>query len=187
MGDIIHHCLLMLADKTLDGANDGQLSSLASTWRQVLEPLTEDPDAAIAEINRQLRSCIANEKFQWLISDSHQQVASEISLSDYGSGFRKESIIDRTFVDENDVRWIIDYKSSQLPTAAKEDVFRQEQAEKYTPQLARYAALYRAMENREIRTALFFTALPAFHEVTLPAFPESPKTDVNNPAQDTLF
>ena len=73
----------MLADKTLDGANDGQLSSLASTWRQVLEPLTEDPDAAIAEINRQLRSCIANEKFQWLISDSHQQVASEM-LKDLG-------------------------------------------------------------------------------------------------------
>ena len=187
MGDIIHHCLLMLADKTLDGANDGQLSSLANTWRQVLEPLTEDPDTAIAEITRQLRSCIANEKFQWLISDSHQQVASEISLSDYGSGFRKESIIDRTFVDENDVRWIIDYKTSQLPKAAKENAFRQEQAEKYAPQLARYAALYRAMENREIRTALFFTALPAFHEVTLPAFPESPKTAVNNPAQDTPF
>ena len=163
------------------------LSSLAIAWRRVLAPLTEDPDAAIAEITRQLRSCIANEKFQWLISDLHQEAASEISLSDYRGGYRKESIIDRTFVDENDVRWIIDYKSSQLPTAANEDAFRQEQTEKYAPQLARYAALYRAMESREIRTALFFTALPAFHEVSLTGYSASPETAVGSPSQDTLF
>ena len=187
MGDIIHNCMLMLADKTLDGVNDTELASLAIAWRRVLAPLTNDPDAAIAEITRQLRSCIANEKFQWLISDLHQEAASEISLSDYRGGYRKESIIDRTFVDENDVRWIIDYKSSQLPTAANEDAFRQEQTEKYAPQLARYAALYRAMESREIRTALFFTALPAFHEVSLTGYSASPETAVGSPSQDTLF
>ncbi len=186
-GDIIHHCLLMLADKTLDAGNEAQLSSLSNIWRQILEPLTEDPDAAIAEIIGQLRSCIAHEKFQWLISDSHRETGSEISLSDYRTGYRKESIIDRTFVDDDGVRWIVDYKSSQLPKGADEDVFIKEQAEKYAPQLARYSALYAAMESREIRTALFFTAMPAFHEIALSAYSTTHETAVENPTQDTLF
>ncbi len=187
MGDIIHHCLMMFADKTLDIGNQSELCGLAPEWRQTLAALTDDTEAVIEEINRQLRNCLAHEKFQWLISDAHCEAASELSLSDFRGVYRKEFVIDRTFIDENDVRWIIDYKSSQRPPAMNEEAFRQEQSEKYAPQLARYASLYRAMESREIRTALFFTALPAFHEVELSAYPAPAETALAGPSQDTLF
>ena len=124
------------------------------------------------------------------IGTPHQEAASEFSLSDYRSGQRYQDGVNHRSAllsTSKDVRWIIDYKSSQLPTAANEDAFRQEQTEKYAPQLARYAALYRAMESREIRTALFFTALPAFHEVSLTGYSASPETAVGSPSQDTLF
>ena len=60
-------------------------------------------------------------------------------------------MVDRTFV-EDGARWIIDYKTAQ-PEA---DLAAH--AERYRPQLERYAGLF-GDEGRPIRTGVFYTAV----------------------------
>ena len=80
-------------------------------------------------------------------------------------------MIDRTFVDGDGVRWIIDYKSSSPAAGQSLERFLREQEALYRGQLERYARLFGAMEDRPLRLALFFTALPHFHEVALAGTP----------------
>ena len=64
-------------------------------------------------------------------------------------------MIDRTFVDRDGTRWIIDYKTG---THEGGDVsgFLDEEQERYRAQLAAYAEAFRALEDRPVRTALYF-------------------------------
>ena len=51
--------------------------------------------------------------------------------------------IDRTFIDDEGVRWIIDYKTS-VHEGADTDAFLNNERERYRAQLERYAALMSA-------------------------------------------
>ena len=64
------------------------------------------------------------------------------------------AIIDRTFVDADGVRWIIDYKSGYHAGADLETFLTQE-AERYAEQLNRYKRLFEQMEDRVVKTALY--------------------------------
>ena len=185
-GDIIHDCLLKIAEGRLEltqTTDDSVLQAMRVQWRLRLAPLTDQLDAAIDEIQRQLQQCSQHEKFQWMLRTPHQEAASELSLSDYRSGHRYQWVIDRTFVDAKGVRWIIDYKSSRPAKGENEAEFILHQEQIYKAQLDRYAGLFAAMEEREIRTALFFTALSKFHEIDT----SRNETDEQFAIQDSLF
>ena len=70
-------------------------------------------------------------------------------------------VIDRTFVDEQGVRWIVDYKSSSHEGADLDGFLASEQ-ERYRPQLERYAALMRHLGPEPIRLGLYFPLLSAW-------------------------
>lgn len=160
MGDIIHECLCRTGEGRLDLTDKAAVDALAGQWRQLLAPVTDDTETLIQEIRRQLARCLDDEQFRWLLLEQHQDAACELSLSDYRFGRRRTAIVDRTFVDEDDVRWIIDFKSGNPVSDTAEEAFLDQEVFRYRPQLARYADLFHAMESREVRTALYFTALP---------------------------
>ena len=94
-----------------------------------------------------------------------------MELSSNQDGFVTHHIIDRSFIDADGTRWIIDYK-----TASHEggdlNKFLAEEEKRHAPQLERYARLLAALEpNRPIRTALYFPLLDAWKEV-----PQAPLT-----------
>ena len=64
------------------------------------------------------------------------------------------AVIDRTFVDDDGVRWIIDYKSG-YHAGADLDTFLSQEAERYHAQLALYRRLFEQMEARPVKTALY--------------------------------
>ena len=68
----------------------------------------------------------------------------------------KKFIIDRTFVDQNNVRWIVDYKST--PTKNKDlHAFAKEQVElRHKTQLEHYGQLMSQIDDREIQLAVYF-------------------------------
>ena len=78
-----------------------------------------------------------------------------------------EGIIDRTFIDEQGSRWVVDFKTSTHEGGGL-DAFLAEEVERYRPQLARYAALmqlYRPAER--VSVALYFPLLRQWREVEL--------------------
>ena len=115
------------------------------------------------DVVEQLKRCYQDEDFQWIMDSTYSEQACEVSISDYSKGYRKEYIIDRTFVDSQGTRWIIDYKSSANPDSMTREEFILNQEATYSDQLKRYADLFRQMESRPIKTALYFTASPYLH------------------------
>lgn len=89
---------------------------------------------------------------RWVLGD-HAQAASELALASVQGERVAHHVVDRTFV-EKGARWVIDYKSAGLDAGMEEGALRQ-QAERYHPQLERYAALF-AHEGLPVRKGVFF-------------------------------
>ena len=70
-------------------------------------------------------------------------------------------LIDRTFIDREGTRWVVDYKSSQHEGGALEVFLAQEQ-ERYRPQLERYTLLARGLGPEPVRAALYFPLIGAW-------------------------
>jgi ATP-dependent exoDNAse (exonuclease V) beta subunit len=72
-------------------------------------------------------------------------------------------VIDRTLVDGDGTRWIVDYKTSSHEGTGLDEFLDREQ-ERYRPQLERYAALMRHLGPEKIRVGLYFPLLSAWRE-----------------------
>ncbi|MCW8874689.1 MAG: PD-(D/E)XK nuclease family protein, partial [Gammaproteobacteria bacterium] len=72
-------------------------------------------------------------------------------------------VLDRTFVDADGTRWIIDYKTGSHAGGGREEFLDREQ-ERYRAQLERYAALLRRIDSRPIRLGLYFPLMAAWRE-----------------------
>jgi len=167
VGEIIHTCLMRIAQGKLDPGDAIQLKKLEPVWRSKVESLTDKTESVIGEIHQQLETCRQHEQFSWMVLDKHIDQGSELSLSDFTGDSRQEYVIDRTFRDEEGQRWIIDYKSSRPADQESLDSFLDRQVEQYRGQLSAYARLFTVMEQGPVRTALFFTAIPCFREISL--------------------
>ncbi|MDQ6997337.1 MAG: UvrD-helicase domain-containing protein [Mariprofundus sp.] len=114
-----------------------------------------------------LQRVLSSEKARWILSDRHQDAHAEWALSSECDGFISHNIIDRSFIDEQGIRWIIDYKTASHEGGSLE-VFLKEEVKRHTSQLQRYALILKNREpKREIRAALYFPMLDAWSELDL--------------------
>jgi ATP-dependent exoDNAse (exonuclease V) beta subunit len=84
-------------------------------------------------------------------------------LTAWLDGRAQNVIIDRTFVDEHDQRWIVDYKTSTHEGGGL-DVFLAREQQRYRAQLENYAQLLALLDKRPIRLGLYFPLLQGWRE-----------------------
>jgi len=96
------------------------------------------------------------------------------------NGIVKRIVVDRTFVDDDNVRWIIDYKTGDHK-GSDVDAFLDTEEERYTEQLVRYVDIVSRVEKREVKAALYFPMLKAWRVIG--AIENAPGT----PGQQELF
>lgn len=99
-----------------------------------------------------LITTLASEQGRWVLK-LREQAASEYAIATADGQHVTQHVIDRTFV-ENGERWVIDYKSAKLAEILPESTSF---AERYRPQLERYAQLFKG-EHLPVRKAVFFLA-----------------------------
>jgi ATP-dependent exoDNAse (exonuclease V) beta subunit len=144
------------------------LRSLEPHWRLAIRHLDlqhEAEEKAIAFIHASVRRTLETPSLAWIFDDQYLDSECELELSRLQSGQLRNFIIDRTFIDQNDVRWVIDYKTSTPSAGQTIDSFVAEQRENYRSQLDSYRSLFSYMESRPIRTGLLLTAIPALVEM----------------------
>jgi ATP-dependent helicase/nuclease subunit A len=74
-------------------------------------------------------------------------------------------VIDRTFIDEQGVRWIVDFKTGTHEGGGLER-FLDEEVQRYRDQLDRYARLMRLFRpGQPVRAALYFPLMKQWREV----------------------
>ena len=99
----------------------------------------------------------------FILSPNHSHAASEYSITELTETGTRTHIIDRTFIDKDGTRWIIDYKSS-TPTGTSLEAFLEAEKEHHAPQMRRYEKLF-LHEKRPIKTALYFVFIQELTEL----------------------
>lgn len=122
----------------------------------------EEITAATDKVLIALKNTLDDKRGKWILQ-AHENARNEYSLTTKTeSGFRR-FIIDRTFIDENGTRWIIDYKTGSHEGSDIEAFLDQEQ-QRYKNQLDSYAQLFSQLEDRPIQLGLYFPLLKGWRE-----------------------
>jgi ATP-dependent helicase/nuclease subunit A len=166
IGTVVHQMLKRIAEDGIPQWKPDRIRRNRSAYFAALSalgaPAAELP-AAVDRVESTLVQALSDDRGQWLLG-THGSASCEYSLCGVLEGRIVNARIDRTFIDEHGVRWIIDYKSSSHEGAGLEE-FLDNERERYREQLARYRSLYGLLENRPVRTALYFPLLNAWREV----------------------
>ncbi|OGO90763.1 MAG: hypothetical protein A3F10_06680 [Coxiella sp. RIFCSPHIGHO2_12_FULL_42_15] len=114
----------------------------------------------LQRIHQAMNNTRADPRGQWILK-AHRDHQCEYALTMLHNNDVQTYIIDRTFIDENNARWIIDYKSTTPPHDHLAD-FLKDQKNLHQEQLHRYAECYAAIENRVIYLGLYFPLCSAW-------------------------
>jgi len=156
VGTLVHRYLERIAIQGLKNWPEEKLDPIESQIEAALANLGVDPDEmarATEKTLRALRNTLSHEKGRWILED-HPQHACELPLTVHDEQSR-HYIIDRTFIDEEGTRWIIDYKTGEH---LEEDIeaFLDAEQERYRDQLENYARIMRLLESNPIKLMLYF-------------------------------
>jgi ATP-dependent helicase/nuclease subunit A len=125
------------------GVTPAEIEDTARRVWQALQRMKESP-----------RGC-------WILGH-HRDARSEYGITGVVAGEVVRGTVDRTFIDENGVRWIIDFKTSSHEGGGLE-AFLDEQQRRYCDQLERYARLLAPL-GRPVRLGLYFPLLDGWRE-----------------------
>ena len=146
-----------------------RLEKIEGYWRRTLKKETINTpmvDTNI-ELMKELTTRTLTGSNAWIfdpfLKDSSNELTiitkEKISLTKNSAWFERNYIVDRSFIDENEVRWVIDYKTSIKPEDQSEESFTATLETAHSPQLQKYAKLFSDFEDRPIKKAIFAISL----------------------------
>lgn len=109
---------------------------------------------AVTKVEKAMQNCLADDKGQWILDNSHQQAVAELPLTAWLDDELRNIIIDRMFVVDG-TRWIIDYKTGDHRGGGL-DKFLDNEQERYQPQLERYARIVTQIHPEPVMLGLYF-------------------------------
>lgn len=155
VGTLVHRVLERMANDSLSRWNAERLQSFPAEQQLAAMGLPESECASAArEVRDILSRVLVSKQAAWIL-ENHAEARNEWPLAGVDRGERVNVSLDRSFVDADGVRWIIDYKTS-THEGGNMDAFLAQQQERYRPQLERYARLVHALEGRPVQVALYF-------------------------------
>jgi ATP-dependent exoDNAse (exonuclease V) beta subunit len=166
IGTVVHRWLQRIADDALKGWEPARVNALKGVFSDdlVASGLAADAlEAATGRVAATIAQTLADERGRWLLGP-RADAQSELRLTGaVGAGRVVNTVMDRTFVDEQEVRWIVDYKTG-THEGGDVEAFLDRERERYRPQLERYATLMRGLDRRPIRLGLYFPLLGGWRE-----------------------
>jgi hypothetical protein len=166
VGIVVHRWLRRLGEDALAGWDAARVEGLRPGVRAdlVAGGVPEaDLEAATNRALEALLRVIGDERAQWILGP-RAEGRCEWRLAGLLDGDLVDVVLDRSFVDGEGVRWIVDYKTGSHEGGDLE-AFLDRERERYAPQLSRYARLVSALDPRPVRCALYFPLLGAWREL----------------------
>lgn len=165
LGTITHRLLQKIGNegfKAWPDANTSQETLIQAAMR-LQQWRSTDLNNDVNVIKNMINAVLTNEQGRWCLSP-HAEAASEFPITVIHEGNPVQLIMDRTFVDEQGQRWIIDYKTTPMQDKPIKQWITEE-TEKHQAQMQRYLTAMQAMESRPIKLGLLFTANASFIEL----------------------
>ncbi len=166
VGTVLHRLLHALAQRQARAIDDALRERLELTASGMLEARGMIGDrlrGALASVQAALQTILADARGRWILDHEHQEAVAEFALSGVVEGRLDHIVVDRSFIDNDGVRWIIDYKLGSHGGSDREGFLDREQ-QRYRAQLERYARIYSVMDARPIRLGLYFPLLAGWRE-----------------------
>ena len=168
IGTLVHNLLEQLGQQ---GAAAWQRTD-REQWKRLLSrhlavsgvPLSEQA-SAVETVVVAVETTLAGARGHWILQP-HADAACELALTGMVDGTLIHAVIDRTFVDQQGVRWVIDYKVSCPKRGESEAAFYAGKLQQYRGQLLSYCHLLQQLEpERQIRSALYFPLFDGWCEL----------------------
>ena len=139
VGNVVHRWLQRIAEDGLERWDRARLESMQEVFLRQLAGLGMDEGtlrAAAGRVSSALRHAIEDPRGRWLLGPQRES-RNEYRLGALIDGERRHLIVDRMFLDQHGVRWIVDYKTS-AHEGGDSDAFLDRERERYRAQLERY-------------------------------------------------
>ena len=124
-----------------------------------------DLEQATVVVVEALTKTVGDERGRWILSREHREAHSELTITGIANGRLTDAVIDRSFVDRDGTRWVIDFKTSRHEGGGL-DAFLKRELERYRAQLETYVALARGLGQNPVRAGLYFPLIGAFRELS---------------------
>ena len=158
VGIAVHRLLQVIAR---EGAARWPMARLQAN-RKLLQSMLLEAGLGPVELPPALERCLAalqstldDPRGRWLLDPDHPGSASELRISGWLDGRLVNGVVDRSFIDDAGLLWIVDYKTGRHEGGELE-VFLDREQERYRPQLQRYARLLAARHPGPISLGLYF-------------------------------
>ena len=165
VGSVMHRWLLRISEEGLSNWDAKRVAGLSSAVMAMLRRhgvANAEITQATEDVLTGLRQTLEDSRGRWLL-DTQAEARSEYALTGLLDGDLVRVVLDRTFVDDEGRRWIVDYKTG-IHTGADLDAFLDRERLRYAAQLERYARLLSALDPRPIRLGLYFPRLKGWKE-----------------------
>jgi ATP-dependent helicase/nuclease subunit A len=163
VGSLVHAELQIL---DLDAGSEAAITAREPRYRLWLARHGV-PAERLADASRRVMAALLavrrDSRGRWILQKGYREDLREYALSGYYRGELVRVVFDRSFIDQDGVRWVIDYKTSEHSGGNREQFLDQE-VERYRPQLHRYAALAAKLGSEVIRMGLYFPLMRAWRE-----------------------
>ena len=166
LGTVIHRALMEISREGADAWDAARLTGCRHGWRAMLTNLgipEAQLAAALSRVEDALERVLGDDRGRWLVDPRHHAARSELALSGLDSDGLINVVIDRSFIDADGTRWIVDYKSGRHQ-GGDSLAFLDREQQRYRDQLERYARLMSGMDSRPIRLGLYFPAIGGWRE-----------------------
>jgi ATP-dependent exoDNAse (exonuclease V) beta subunit len=159
IGIAVHRLLERIASDGVDGWDEQRIADHHATIRSLLSEAgvpSGELEAACRVAHKALSNTLDDKRGRWILSADHSDSGSEVPLAGVVDGETVHVTLDRTFIDSDGTRWIIDFKTGQHSGADLKGFMDHEQ-ERYRIQLDTYARLMSALRPAEpVRVALYY-------------------------------
>ena len=166
VGNVVHRFLQQIAQDGLQAWDSARIDAQAALARAALQQEGVAGAELVAAQERvlcALHNALRDPRGRWILSDEHRDARCEYRLAGQIDGIFVNVTLDRTFVDGQGVRWIVDYKTS-VHEGAGVEAFMDSERERYRAQLDRYARLLARIDARPVRLGLYFPLLSGWRE-----------------------
>jgi ATP-dependent helicase/nuclease subunit A len=167
-GVVVHRWIQRIARDGVDSWSAARIAQCEHEIAAALESLGVPPaelKSTVARVSDAVAGMLEDPHGRWTLEE-HHDAQSELALSAVFESRTVRVVIDRTFIDADGIRWIVDFKTSAHEGAGVE-AFLDNEIERYRGQLEMYARVMRLSEGpeRPIRMGLYFPLLKAWRIV----------------------
>jgi len=166
VGTVVHRALQQIGREGIERWSAAHLKALEPGFALALTRTgvpSNQLGGAVKRVREAIDRALRDSRGMWLFDAAHQNPRSEYPLTIDDQGQLATVIIDRTFVDKNGVRWIVDFKTGPH-TGGGVDEFLDREQQRYRGQLERYAAVLNQFDPLPTRLGLYFPLLGGWRE-----------------------